>query len=50
MKQTQIGGVQAEDNTFLMCDNFEREAWIELLPSRDTDSDAFDEELHKGHC
>ena len=32
-------GVQAEDNTFLMCDNFEREAWIELLPPRDTDSD-----------
>ena len=24
-------GVQAEDNTFLMCDNFERESWIELL-------------------
>ena len=41
-------GVQAEDNTFLMCDNFERESWIELLPPRDTDSDAFDEELHKG--
>ena len=41
-------GVQAEDNTFLMCDNFERESWIELLPPRDTDSDAFYEELHKG--
>ena len=40
--------VQAEDDTFLMCDNFERVAWIELLPPRDTDSDAFDEELHKG--
>ena len=38
-------GVQADDNTFLMCD---RESWIELLPPRDTDSDAFDEELHKG--
>ena len=42
-------GVQAEDNTFLMCDNFERVLdWIQLLPPRDTDSDAFDEELHKG--
>ena len=41
-------GVQAEDNAFLMCDNFERESWIELLPPRDTDSDAFGEELHKG--
>ena len=41
-------GVQAEDNAFLMCDNFKRESWIELLPPTDTDSDAFDEELHKG--
>ena len=41
-------GAQAEDKTFLMCDNFERESWIELLPPRDTDSDAFYEELHKG--
>ena len=40
--------IQAEDNTFLMCDNFVRGSWIELLPPRDTDSDAFDEELHKG--
>ena len=34
-----------------VCDNFERESWIEPLPPRDTDSDtdsdAFDEELHK---
>ena len=49
LDQTSSGrGVQAEDNTFLMCDNFERESWIELLPPGDTDSDAFDEELHKG--
>ena len=41
-------GVQAENNTFLMCDNFEQESWIQLLPPRDTDSDAFNEELHKG--
>ena len=40
--------IQAEDNTFLMCDKFARESWIELLPPRGTDSDAFDEELHKG--
>ena len=32
---------QAEDNTFLMCDNFARESWIELLPPGDTDLDAF---------
>ena len=36
--------IQAEDNTFLMCDKFARESWIELLPPRDTVSDAFDEE------
>ena len=41
-------GVCAEDNTFLMCGNFERDPSIKLLPPRDTDSDAFDEELHKG--
>ena len=41
-------GICAEDKTFLMCDNFERESWITLLPPRDEDSDAFDEELHKG--
>ena len=40
--------IQAEDNTFLMCDKFARGSWIELLPPRATDSDAFDEELHKG--
>ena len=39
-------GIRAEDNAFLMCDNFARESWIELLPPRDPDSDAFDEELH----
>ena len=25
-------GVYAEDNTFLMCGNFERESWMKLLP------------------
>ena len=38
--------IQAENNAFLMCDNFVRESWIELLSPRDPDSDAFDEELH----
>ena len=38
--------IQAENNAFLMCDNFARESWIELHPPRDPDSDAFDEELH----
>ena len=33
-------GVQAEDNTFLMCDNFEREAWIEL-PSTKSSTKGF---------
>ena len=33
--------IQAEDNTFLICDNFARESWIELLPPGDTDLDAF---------
>ena len=38
--------VQAEHNAFLMCDNFERASWVELLSPREPDSDAFDEELH----
>ena len=38
--------IQAEHNAFLMCDNFERAPWIELLPSEGPDSDAFDEEFH----
>ena len=38
--------IQAEDNAFLMCDNFAHASWIVLLPPRDPDSDAFDEELH----
>ena len=38
--------IQAENNAFLMCDNFERASWVELLPPGDPDSDAFDEELH----
>ena len=29
----------------LMCDNFERACWVELLSPGDPDSDAFDEEL-----
>ena len=41
-------GLFAEDNTFLMCDMFERPSWIKLLPPRETNSVAFDEELHKG--
>ena len=38
--------IQAENNAFLMCDNFERASWIDLLPPGDPESDAFDEELH----
>ena len=38
--------IQAEHNAFLMCDNFERPPWVELLPSEGPDSDAFDEEFH----
>ena len=38
--------IQTENNAFLMCDNFERASWVELLPPGDPDSDAFDEELH----
>ena len=38
--------IQAERNAFLMCDNFERPPWVELLPSEGPDSDAFDEEFH----
>ena len=38
--------IQAENNAFLMCDNFEKASWVELLPRGDPDSDAFDEELH----
>ena len=38
--------VQAEHNAFLMCDNFEKPPWVELLPTEGPDSDAFDEELH----
>ena len=38
--------IQAEHNAFLLCDNFEKAPWIELLPSEGPDSDAFDEELH----
>ena len=41
-------GLYAENNAFLMCNQFERPSWIKLLPPRDDDSDAFDEELHKG--
>ena len=37
--------MQAEHNAFLMCDNFERPPWVELLPSEGPDSDAFDEEF-----
>ena len=38
--------VQAEHNAFLMCDNFEKPPWVELLPTEGPDSDAFDEEIH----
>ena len=38
--------IQAENNAFLMCDNFEKASWVELLPRGDPDSDAFDEEPH----
>ena len=38
--------IQAEHNAFLMCDNFEKQLWVELLPSEGPDSDAFDEEFH----
>ena len=38
--------IQAEHNAFLLCDNFDRAPWIELLPFEGPDSDAFDEELH----
>ena len=38
--------VQAEHNAFLMCDNFEKPPWVELLPTEGPDSDAFDEETH----
>ena len=38
--------VQAEHNAFLMCDNFEKPPWVELLPTEGPDSDAFDEEFH----
>ena len=38
--------IQAEHNAFLMCDNFEKPLWVELLPSEGPDSDAFDEEIH----
>ena len=38
--------IQAEHNAFLMCDNFERPPWVELLPPEGPDSDAFDEEFH----
>ena len=38
--------VQAERNAFLMCDNFEKPPWVELLPTEGPDSDAFDEEFH----
>ena len=41
-------GLYAENNAFLMCDKFTRPSWIKLLPPRDVDSDAFDEELRKG--
>ena len=37
--------VQAEHDAFLMCDNFDRASWVELLPPGEPDSDAFDEEL-----
>ena len=37
--------IQAEHNAFLMCDNFDRPPWVELLPSEGIDSDAFDEEI-----
>lgn len=39
-------GVNAEDNTFLMCDKFQQAPWLVLLPPKEADSDAFDEELH----
>ena len=32
--------VQAEHNAFLMCDNFEKPSWVELLPTEGPDSDA----------
>ena len=41
-------GLYAENNAFLMCDKFTRPSWIKLLPPREADSVAFDEELHKG--
>ena len=38
--------VQAEHNAFFMCDKFEKPLWVELLPAKGPDSDAFDEELY----
>ena len=38
--------IQADHNAFLMCDNFERTSWVELLSPTEPNSDAFDEELH----
>ena len=38
--------VQAERNAFLMCGNFEKPTWVELLPPDGPDSDAFDEEFN----
>ena len=32
----------------MLCDKFIRPSWIKLLPQEEVDSDAFDEELHKG--
>ena len=33
--------IQAEHNAFLMCNNFERASWVELLPPGQPDSDAW---------
>ena len=38
--------IQAEHNAFLMCNNFERASWVELLSPEEPDSDTFDEEIH----
>ena len=38
--------IQAEHNALLLCDNFDRASWVELLPLGGPDSDAFDEEFH----
>ena len=41
-------GPYAENNAFMLCEKFKRPSWIKLLPQEEVESDAFDEELHKG--